>query len=521
MTIKFYKYSGFEKKVNKSAELALLTPINITSDKISGGQDIERPVLTINGADNSLFDYNYIYIQDWKRYYFVRNKVWLGENIYQITCEEDVLNSFAVPMSVAGTYGIARYSGLGDKNLVDSRVVFQPAPDFDEYRIFYGNQTAVPLQYWYCVKFVSTDPFPSGSVYSVFAHNIVNVAIMNEEAYVQFVKNYDALAEADRVVVGAAVRSVTRVRYIAPDPNAMSSYLVTSLRFMSPVSTKVVEVSTSVQDSVCYILTDQDAVESMFVRPCTVVDANNSTVYFNTDGVFYKLHSLYILKLPELQPITFDPSVYGKTTNFTIDFNIGYEPFSEQYIIQLFATSIADRGPLPPVVQQATITVPFLSDTSLDLLEQKSLNNALSMIGGIAGGVGSVAAGAATGDIFSIGAGVGSMATSVNNYDMAQKQAANAEATGYGITSSLGGSPDWVMNGFVANSDARLFNIVQKPVRTFFNTYGIPDGGIRSVLGLAGTGYAELAVDDLEKLPDTTQSERDRLKALFASGVYF
>lgn len=522
MTFVFYKYTGQQLLVNKRTALASAASKTLTSVKVSGNQDLMAPTLTVTFSGSAdVSDYNYLYIQDWARYYFIRSKTWLADSVWEIALTEDTLNTWAVAMANSNYYGIARYSGLGNKNLPDPRVTFQSAPAITEYRIHYGNTNQVPLQKWYAVKFISSQPFSVAAVVNVYAYNVINVAIMNEAAYRKFIDNYNALAEASRVNVGASVISVNRVRYIAPDSAALSDYMATALRFVSPFSGTSTEVSVSVQDGACYIISDPAAVADLFLRPCWVVNSSDSTVYFNTAGEFHELRSQFILKLPELQPIPINPTDFGKDTNFSISFNIGYEPFSEQYVIMMFPDSEVTHGAMPPVVQKAVISVPFLSDNSLDMIDQKSLNNTLSMIGGIAGGLGAGIVGASTGNVVAMGQGFGETLNAFNNYDMQQKQLAVSEYLGKTVSGTLGGSPDWVKGVFPEDNDARLIKVTQQPVRTFWSLYGIPDGAVRSVLGLAGSGYAELEIHDMPMLTGQTLAERDDIIRLMASGVYF
>lgn len=523
MTFTFYKYTGRELEVNKRAALAGAVSKSITTVKVTGNQDVEAPVLVVTFAgDADVNDYNYVYIQDWTRYYFVRAKTWLADSVWELRLEEDYLNTWAVAMANANYYGIARYSGLGDKNLVDPRVVFQPAPSFTKYPIYFQNTTQVPLNYWYCVKFMSTEPFTANAPATVNNNNIINVAIMNEAAYEKFVAAYQALTEVNRVAAAACIINVVRVRYIAPDSSAMSTYAVTGIRLNSPFSSSAIDITwTAGGDATAFIIPDPEIVADIFPRPCYVTTSGSTLAYFNTSGVFYELHSQYLLKLPELNPIMIDPAAYGMTTNFTIDFSISYEPFSEQYVIDLFGSNSTDRGPMPPIVQKAAINIPFLSDKSLDMLDSKAVVNTLGMIGGVTGGLGSGIVGMATGNVVAIGEGLGSITTSVINYDMKMKQDAVTQFAGMGVSTSMSGSPDWVACGYPNDSDACLYKITQQPVRTYWDYRGIPDNNFRSVLGLIGSGYAEIDMHDMPMLSGQTLSERDRIVQLMASGVYF
>lgn len=523
MTVKFYKYTGNKLTVNKRAALQLLTPVVLTDNHVAGDQDIEAPILFITASGANATDgYNYVHITDWDRYYFIRSRRWVADNTYEIRLEEDYLNTWAVDMANSNYYGIAKYSGLGNKNLIDPRVVFQPAPNISKYKVYFQNTVQVPLDYWYCVKFMSTEPFTANAPISVNNSNIVNVAIMNEDAYVKFVAAYQALSEANRVAVSSCIINVVRVRYIAPDSQAMASYAVTGIRFNSPFAENAVDITwTAGGTATAFIIPDPEVVQSIFPRPCRINNNDNTLAHFNTSGVFYELHSQFILKLPELNPIAIDPAVYGLTTNFTIYFTISYEPFSEQYVIDLFGSDADNRGPMPPIVQKATVNIPFLSDKSLDMLDSKAVVNTLGMIGGVAGGLGAGVAGMATGNVVGIGQGIGSITTSVINYDMKMKQDAVTQFAGMGVSTSMTGSPDWVACGYPDDADACLYKITQQPVRLYWDYRGTADNSIRSVLGLVGSGYAEIDFHDMPMIARQTDSERDNVITLMAGGVYF
>ena len=108
MTIKFYKYLGSKNVMNKRAALALLTPLVISSDEIVGAQEISNPTLFVNASDGVLSGYNYVYITEWDRYYYVINTQWMSDGVYQIWLEEDYLNTWAVAAVAAGYEGVAK-----------------------------------------------------------------------------------------------------------------------------------------------------------------------------------------------------------------------------------------------------------------------------------------------------------------------------------------------------------------------------------------------------------------------------
>ena len=92
MTIKLYKYHGDNRKIEKSIEL-VQTISNATVVEI---MDIINPViiLEVDQTFASVISFNYIYIQDLKRYYYVNNIEIMSNGYIKIQCHVDVLKTY-------------------------------------------------------------------------------------------------------------------------------------------------------------------------------------------------------------------------------------------------------------------------------------------------------------------------------------------------------------------------------------------------------------------------------------------
>lgn len=53
--------------------------------------DIENPVITVESAVADITKYNYVYIEDYHRYYFINKHRALRTGLYELECEEDYL----------------------------------------------------------------------------------------------------------------------------------------------------------------------------------------------------------------------------------------------------------------------------------------------------------------------------------------------------------------------------------------------------------------------------------------------
>ena len=90
MTVIFYKYDGIKNKINKTLENGLTVNDVIMHNNF----DITDFELLIKNSDfNS--EYNYCYIQDLGRYYFIDSIERMNGTIYKIRVSVDVLKSFS------------------------------------------------------------------------------------------------------------------------------------------------------------------------------------------------------------------------------------------------------------------------------------------------------------------------------------------------------------------------------------------------------------------------------------------
>ena len=53
--------------------------------------DIENPVIVVEISAADITKYNYVYIEDFHRYYFINNHRALRTGLYELECEEDYL----------------------------------------------------------------------------------------------------------------------------------------------------------------------------------------------------------------------------------------------------------------------------------------------------------------------------------------------------------------------------------------------------------------------------------------------
>ena len=90
MTVIFYKYDGIKNKINKTLENGL------TVNDVIMHNDFDLTAFELLIKNNNFSsEYNYCYIQDLGRYYFIESVEKMNGTIYKIKLTVDVLKSFS------------------------------------------------------------------------------------------------------------------------------------------------------------------------------------------------------------------------------------------------------------------------------------------------------------------------------------------------------------------------------------------------------------------------------------------
>ena len=112
MTVIFYKYNGIKNKINKTLENGLTVNDVIMRNDF----DITAFELLIKN-NNFSSEYNYCYIQDLGRYYFIESVEKMNGTIYKIRLTVDVLKSFST--QIENINAIITKSENPDNDFVD------------------------------------------------------------------------------------------------------------------------------------------------------------------------------------------------------------------------------------------------------------------------------------------------------------------------------------------------------------------------------------------------------------------
>lgn len=93
MTIKLYKVISEKNSVTKKTSDGELTADYTLTGTLKNNTSIIEPTVRIE-VDSGIVNCNYAYIPEFSRYYFIRDKVNISNNIWEIVMHSDVLTSF-------------------------------------------------------------------------------------------------------------------------------------------------------------------------------------------------------------------------------------------------------------------------------------------------------------------------------------------------------------------------------------------------------------------------------------------
>lgn len=86
-----YLYQNKSEKIKVDKSLTLITSTDIV---VKESTSITSPVFTLSLTNDKATKFNYIYVPELNRYYYVTDIVMVRNNLFEITCHCDVLMSF-------------------------------------------------------------------------------------------------------------------------------------------------------------------------------------------------------------------------------------------------------------------------------------------------------------------------------------------------------------------------------------------------------------------------------------------
>lgn len=490
MTVKFYNYTGEANVISKT----LPTSTDITGDKMTANQNIDAPVVYITSS--SAPTYNYAYIADYGRYYFVEPGVWISSNVWEMRMQLDPLMSYAT--QIKNQSGIVRYSVLGSMGMADPRISYETKKRVTTSTVAIANQYQTG---WYVIRYYNVYIPGSGlAIPKTFC-----AAFMNETSWQAFLSAYAALQDDERVVVGNCIIDVSYVRYL--NSSALANLTtVQKLDFAAQVDPNtigagVATVTLSADMSrVAYVCQNH---ENAATLGSLTFDISTSNI-----GAYWELDAERNVYIPFVGDISFKLSDLGinPATISTVGVRIAYEPYENAYILMIGPkVSAGNYNMLQPTLKiiKVAASVPFRADnnfTNMGLLRMQMATTAAGAVIGV--GMGNPM-------------GLLALPQAIGQYT----QAKLSEATGYKMTGTPGGDPAFSTMVDAQNLTITVISAIPRDnYTTLWVSKGMPDGAWRAFSTLSG--YAEIELCTMAGFNATVQVQ-DQIRRLLSEGAYF
>lgn len=387
MNVQFYSFSKRRNSTKQPAGSG-----TVIDCKLKEGTSVKNPKLQISGRT---FGYNYAYIPDFGRYYFVNDIISESYDITTYVLEEDSLASNK--SAIGSTVARIEYSSTGyDQDMIDPRI------DVYTTRRISGSQEASP-------QFSQTGCF----VLTVFNNTTgnssgVSTSYMLTQAEMNKVKNW---LGNDSIMQKMAT-------YFKSNPiDSIFGCIWVPFPYDSSLGTNVTSISIGNQDSsdTGYTI-NAVKLEGTGIRYNTANLSKN--LRYTTGFRMVEPYTSATIYLPGIGAVPLNMSDWRATTQINVSYTFEYVTGNVSYI--LFSTTGA-------IMQTATCNV-----ASHCPLGQISFGGNASGLTNLAGNVGTAIAGAATENFALLGKGVAGTLSAGTNMVLSSNTRASSVASGVG-----------------------------------------------------------------------------------------
>lgn len=473
--VKFY---NFEKRNNSVKRPDDDVPHTDYNCRVLNGTGILNPKIELDiGLTANPARFNYCYIPDFQRYYYVRE--WSFERgLWIATCNVDVLATYKRRIGLSSLY-VLRASGNYDGNVIDNLYPCKTNCSYDK--------TVITKPY---------TPYYSGSGFG----GCYILGVVNENASFGSIRYYaveaPTLATVCDYLINDAV-SVANGFSLNDATMALQSSLIDPIQYIKSAiwlpfprtdlnvaiaSVNVKVYQWAIPDAAGYPLVTPYALKTFTIPLKKHPDTASRGNYVNT-----KPYTSVTLAFPPFGVIDIDTTVINNASNINLDLYI--DPITGKGILEIKANNIILNR------LEAQIGVPI----QLSQIKSDYLGAANSIIGGAAGAIGSFASGGAAG----IAGGIAGIAGSIGNAVEALTPKAQTIGSG-GSFSHLEGP---------CEIDYQFF----RPVDDDISHNGRPLCKVVQINQLAGY----MLIQDGDVVIDGTSEEASMIRQYLESGFYF
>ena len=525
MTVKLYRYGGKDIVVNKTLPSTGTDYLAITADYgFEGNQNVDTPSIIIESAAKPT--YNYAYIQELGRYYFVTACVWLSGQLWRLNLRCDVLMTYQT--EIYSQSGTVLYSGSGDSRRYDPRLVYNLPPVKTEISPSLTNPDAYgdPV---YIVMAVRYMEFWGPTATGFRSTNQMQYIVFSPEAYFVFWARFMALSDENRVAISATICSLTLVRWLDLSGLTKTTYA----SFSSPEIYK--RLNQDIQLVCSQLNTTYPGPYDIWQIRADDYNGQRYLCFTDTALSYADRKAQRLVDIPYVGQLNIDLDNLGlpSLTGFYLCIKISYDFGGNQYVVipGTGATSITGGSQATYkredyVSFTNSYTANFVSDESYNAETETRASQILSMIGTAAGGIvsGIMTEGA------TVPATIASLGIGAANFALAEQRLEYQKAASLKLSgTSNGGSAYNTMRQYVVTPQPQIVNpaaVMYKKTSAsstdptnFAAAYGKPDGAYRTLSALNGTGYAQLGAITLTGFKTATEQEKIEIKNLLMSGV--
>ncbi len=494
-TLNLYKYTGVLNQINKT----LPTPTIKTGTQVEPPQSVIECDFIIKSA--TLPEYNYAYVDVFKRYYFITETLWLGADAFQIHLKCDVLYTWKTQIN--SIQAMIEYSQLGNALERDPRLNYKDyttstVSDVVSYHSVYNDNTStrdpyVMIRYYAQPARLSALDTPAAKISTIWA------ALMPQQTYSNMLAYYSSniYSDTQRTAMASAIIDVSEVYYISAARVAASSL----------TTDNAITITTPDQPTGIVWGGNQFGANPLYI--CDNPAAQLSTLGYYEIPAFtvpmarYEyVNAIYETQMPFLGVKQCVPAQIGIYYPCTVKYRITFDMIGNSYVITPVVTNTVTSTTTvlyeySEVIENHKRTG-FLTNDSLD-------RNTWATMGFLA----SAAIGATTGNI-------GGIITSGKN--MIDTQISVAAATQY-----KGGFSDEYEYTTTTTPDFRnIAHIidVDTNVLSFTLLWGFPDHNVRQISTLPSGYYFKCENVLLTGTSPISHDEVVEIEKLLLSGVY-
>ena len=511
--LKLYKYTNKPIIVDKTSYLG--TALTINGEVPSANQDMENPVVYL--ASTTELDYNYAYIQEYNRYYYVTRKIWMGGNVWEFTMHVDELYTYkAVVSSISG---LVAFSSAGSTMKFDNRLNYNEAPSRAVVSPDASSNlggTAVLIRY--------RDARESAPYY--YQINSMAYTYMDIDTFGIFMNHYAKLYdphdndynEALAIAIGQAIIDVSVVHYMAFPTTPPVNYFENNVLF---TTLSVIKLNNGAPYPI-------STVEGLAGGKCHTYFVEDQYYPFTPTHLDFSILLAYYWQriakrtvfIPYIGNVNVDLSALGlgATNIINLRLDIRHEPAENVYVI----TPYTETAGVKTYYKEARAVVP--TRTTLAFPIDDSFQNYLEIATLKAFSIASralfaIPAAWVTGGLSLMNAG--SLASQVGATMIELDNLKVQDALSSSYKGSTGGDPSSVFWESGSEYDKPVMVVtVTAPasgVSSFQTDHGTPDGAYRSLSSM--TGYVQMQEFEMIYNSNATKGEMDRLEQMLYKGV--